>query len=174
MLLSVRLSVCLCTPSSIFSFSMRSVWYQRKVGDYFFPELLVILLSHLRLGLPSSLFPFERNALFTNVENNVCRNIVGPMEQFRTLHNKEHSGLCRSPSIVRVVETGRPMIWAHGWDMRGKKYKENFGKPRTDEVGGTLHLTHIFPLPLENHGHVYTHIFLFHLMTSEITCLVMT
>jgi hypothetical protein len=23
------------------SFSMRSVWYQRKVGDYFFPELLV-------------------------------------------------------------------------------------------------------------------------------------
>jgi hypothetical protein len=31
--------------------------YQRKVGDLFFPELLVILSNNIRMGIPSSLFP---------------------------------------------------------------------------------------------------------------------
>jgi hypothetical protein len=36
------LSVCLCiVPILFFSFSVWSMSYQRKVGDYFFPELLV-------------------------------------------------------------------------------------------------------------------------------------
>jgi hypothetical protein len=38
------------------SFSMRCVSFQRKVGDRFFPKFLVILSSHLRLGLSSGLF----------------------------------------------------------------------------------------------------------------------
>jgi hypothetical protein len=35
----VHLSVCLCPPNL---FSIRSASYQRKVDNYFFPDLLVI------------------------------------------------------------------------------------------------------------------------------------
>jgi hypothetical protein len=41
-------------------FSMRSVSYQiPNICDWFFPEILVILRSHLHLGLPSGLFPLR-------------------------------------------------------------------------------------------------------------------
>jgi hypothetical protein len=31
------------------SFSMRSVSYQRKIGDWFFPELLILIIVYLEL-----------------------------------------------------------------------------------------------------------------------------
>jgi hypothetical protein len=52
------MSVCMCIPHNV-SFYMRCVSYQRKIGDQFFPELLVILSSHLRLGFPIGLFPSD-------------------------------------------------------------------------------------------------------------------
>jgi hypothetical protein len=38
------LSVYLCIPSNFFQFYMRFVSYQTKVGDHFFPELLLLFL----------------------------------------------------------------------------------------------------------------------------------
>jgi hypothetical protein len=37
------------------SFSMRSVSYEKKIGDLFFPELLEIVSIYLCLGLPGGL-----------------------------------------------------------------------------------------------------------------------
>jgi hypothetical protein len=37
--------LCVCVSPLIISFSMRSVSYKRKVGGWFFPELLVIIAS---------------------------------------------------------------------------------------------------------------------------------
>jgi hypothetical protein len=36
---------CLCITQFFFSFSVLSVLYQRKVGDHFFPELLVVIMN---------------------------------------------------------------------------------------------------------------------------------
>jgi hypothetical protein len=43
--------------SLIFSFSMRSVSYQRNVDDYFFPELLFYLKHFEHWNLPPSSGP---------------------------------------------------------------------------------------------------------------------
>jgi hypothetical protein len=52
--------VFLCGPCRI-NYSIRS---EGKVGDHFFPEILVILLSHLRLVLASGLFPSDLGASY--------------------------------------------------------------------------------------------------------------
>jgi hypothetical protein len=52
-----------------FSFSTRSVPYKRKVGDYFFPELLVILSFYLRIRLTDHLFP-------SNIPTNILYALV--------------------------------------------------------------------------------------------------
>jgi hypothetical protein len=46
---TILLPVCLCAPLIFFLFSMLSASYQRKAGDQFFPELLVIFRSHLMI-----------------------------------------------------------------------------------------------------------------------------
>jgi hypothetical protein len=46
--LALFLSVCLYIPL-MFSFSMRSVSYQRKAGDMFFPELLLFSVTRYNL-----------------------------------------------------------------------------------------------------------------------------
>jgi hypothetical protein len=51
--------ICVYVSFLHFSFCfVRSVSYQRKVGDWFFPELLVILSSHLHLDLPPGIFNY--------------------------------------------------------------------------------------------------------------------
>jgi hypothetical protein len=58
--LAVCVSVCLCAPPPpFFSFSMLFVSCQKKAGDYFFPELLIILSFQLRTSLYPSCYPIK-------------------------------------------------------------------------------------------------------------------
>ena len=69
-------------------------------------------------------------------ENGVLRRIFGRKRdevtgEWRSLHNKELSGLCSSPSIVRVIKSRR-MRWMEHVARMGKSrgvYRVLVGKP---------------------------------------------
>jgi hypothetical protein len=44
--------LCVFVSLALFSFHMRSMSYQRKVGNQFFPELPVLYVTTLELGTP--------------------------------------------------------------------------------------------------------------------------